>query len=81
VNSGRPMKRKNGLRSPPSNPIGVRDQWTTEITGNQVSQEIISQGGPTIQTHGFTEGLRFIIRRIMGRKEGYSKSLMCGPAN
>jgi hypothetical protein len=28
VNRGRPMKRKQGLRSQPSDPIGEGDQWT-----------------------------------------------------
>jgi hypothetical protein len=28
VNRGHPMKRKQGLRSQPSDPIGERDQWT-----------------------------------------------------
>jgi hypothetical protein len=50
VNRGRPMKRKQGLRSPPSDPIGERDQGTTNIAGNQVAWEIIPQGGPAIQT-------------------------------
>jgi hypothetical protein len=50
VNRGRPMKRKQGLRSQPSDPIGERDQWTTGIVGNQVAWEIIPQGGPAIQT-------------------------------
>jgi hypothetical protein len=47
---GHMMKRKQGLRSQPSDPIGERDQWTRGITGNQVAREIISQGGPSIQT-------------------------------
>jgi hypothetical protein len=44
------MKRKQGLRSPLSDPIGERDQWTAGIVGNQFAREIIPQGGPTIQT-------------------------------
>jgi hypothetical protein len=49
VNMGLLMKRKQGLRSPPSDPIGERDQWTRGIAGNQVAWEIIPQGGPAIQ--------------------------------
>jgi hypothetical protein len=33
-----------------SNPIGERDQRPTGIAGNRVAWEIISQGGPAIQT-------------------------------
>jgi hypothetical protein len=47
---GHPMKRKQGLRSPLSNPIRERDQQTGGIVGNQVAQEISPQGSPTIQT-------------------------------
>jgi hypothetical protein len=47
---GCPMKRNKGLSSPPLDPIGERDQRTTDITGNQVAWEIIPQGAPTIQT-------------------------------
>jgi hypothetical protein len=31
--------------------------------------------------HGFPKGLRVNVRRIVGRKSGYSKSLMHAPAN
>jgi hypothetical protein len=44
------MKRKQGLRSQSLDPIGERDQRTRGIARNQVAQEIISKGGPAIQT-------------------------------
>jgi hypothetical protein len=43
------MKRKQCLRSQLSDPMGEGDQQTGGIVGNQVAQEIISQGGPAIQ--------------------------------
>jgi hypothetical protein len=33
-----------------SDPMGERDQQIEGIAGNQVARDIISQGGPTIQT-------------------------------
>jgi hypothetical protein len=50
ANLSRPIKRKKGLRSQPSDPIGKRDQWTTDIVVNQVARDIISQGGIAIKT-------------------------------
>jgi hypothetical protein len=50
VNRGHPVKRKQGLRSQPLDPIGERDQQTRGIVGNQVAREIIPPGDPAIQT-------------------------------
>jgi hypothetical protein len=49
--------------------------------GNQVAWELIPQGGPAIQTTVSLRGLRVSVRRIVGRKVGYSKPPMCTPAN
>jgi len=62
-------------------PIVERDQWLEGIEENLVAREIISQGGPTIQTTVSLGGLHVSIRRIEGQKEGYSKSSMHAPAN
>jgi hypothetical protein len=43
-----------------------QDQWPGDIAGTQVARKLILQGSPTIQTTGFTEGLRVSIRRIAG---------------
>ena len=50
VNKGHLIKRKQGIRSQPSDPIGKWYQQTKGIAGNQFSCETISQGRPTIQT-------------------------------
>jgi hypothetical protein len=68
VKKGRPMKRKQGLRSPPSDPIRERDQRTIDIAGNQVTREIIPQGGPTIQTTVSPSGYVSVSRELRGKK-------------
>jgi hypothetical protein len=68
VKRGHPIKRKQGLRSPPSHPIGERDQWKTDIVGNQVPQEIIPQDSPTIQTTVSPRGYVSALGELQGEK-------------
>jgi hypothetical protein len=68
VNRGCLMKRKQGLRSPPSDPIGERDQQTTAIAGNQVAWDIIPQGGPIIQTTVSPRGYVLALGELRGEK-------------
>ena len=63
------MKKKQGLRLPPSNPIGVWDQWTKGIAGNQVAREIISQGGLAIQTMVSPRGYMSASGELRGEKQ------------
>jgi hypothetical protein len=81
VNRGRLMKRKQGLRSQPSDPMGERYQQKEGIAGNQVAWEIFSQRGAAIQTMILTEWFCVIVGRIVGRKVGSSKPLMRAPTN
>jgi hypothetical protein len=68
VNKGRLMKRNQGLRSQPSDPIGEIDQRTEGIAGKQVAWEIIPQGGPAIQTMVSPRGYVSTSRELWGKK-------------
>jgi hypothetical protein len=63
---GRPMKRKQGLRSQPSDPIGERDQWTRRHCGEPSCMGDNFPRQSRNPNHGFPKGLHVSIKRIAG---------------
>jgi hypothetical protein len=56
------------VKSTPSDPIGERDQRPGGIVGNQVARDLISQGGPAIQTTVSPRGYMSASEELWGER-------------